>query len=138
MGWSPHLPDFETAEGLSRELFGKLEGLFYTVADAAVSSDAAAQSSKQNGDWLSGITGYLETVLKVLKDGLSALHVPYAYGFAIILLTILVKAVTFPLTKKQVKCILHVLLLKLCFCFWFFWIDLLSKLVKTAKVFCEG
>ncbi|XP_058093869.1 ALBINO3-like protein 1, chloroplastic isoform X4 [Magnolia sinica] len=40
---------------------------------------------------------------KVLKDGLSALHVPYAYGFAIILLTVLVKAVTFPLTKKQVE-----------------------------------
>lgn len=42
--------------------------------------------------------------LQVLKDGLSALHVPYAYGFAIILLTVLVKAATFPLTKKQVKC----------------------------------
>ena len=40
--------------------------------------------------------------LKVLKDGLSTLNVPYSYGFAIILLTVLVKAVTFPLTKKQV------------------------------------
>lgn len=40
--------------------------------------------------------------MQVLKDGLSALHVPYAYGFAIILLTVLVKAATFPLTKKQV------------------------------------
>jgi YidC/Oxa1 family membrane protein insertase len=29
-------------------------------------------------------------------------HAPYAYGFAIILLTVLVKAATFPLTKKQV------------------------------------
>ncbi|GFZ21188.1 OxaA/YidC-like membrane insertion protein [Actinidia rufa] len=41
--------------------------------------------------------------IEVLKDGLSALHVPYAYGFAIILLTTLVKAATFPLTKKQEK-----------------------------------
>lgn len=65
MSSSPHLPDFETAEGLARELFGRLEGLIYTVADAAVSSDAAVESSKQNGDWLSGITNYLETVLKV-------------------------------------------------------------------------
>ncbi|KAG6598425.1 ALBINO3-like protein 1, chloroplastic, partial [Cucurbita argyrosperma subsp. sororia] len=40
---------------------------------------------------------------KILKDGLSAVHVPYAYGFAIILLTVLVKAATFPLTKKQVE-----------------------------------
>ncbi|RVW72608.1 ALBINO3-like protein 1, chloroplastic [Vitis vinifera] len=39
----------------------------------------------------------------VLKGGLSTLHVPYAYGFAIILLTVLVKAATFPLTKKQVE-----------------------------------
>ncbi|KAL5653957.1 hypothetical protein ACJX0J_033276, partial [Zea mays] len=39
----------------------------------------------------------------VLKDGLSAVHVPYSYGFAIILLTIIVKAATLPLTKKQVE-----------------------------------
>lgn len=44
----------------------------------------------------------LRSRLQVLKDGLSAVHVPYAYGFAIILLTVLVKAATFPLTKKQV------------------------------------
>ena len=28
---------------------------------------------------------------------------PYSYGFAILFLTLLVKAVTFPLTKKQVE-----------------------------------
>ncbi|EPS57477.1 hypothetical protein M569_17340, partial [Genlisea aurea] len=39
----------------------------------------------------------------ILKDGLSTLHVPYAYGFAIILLTILVKGATIPFTKKQVE-----------------------------------
>lgn len=45
----------------------------------------------------------MEVVLKVLKDGLTAVHVPYAYGFAIILLTVLVKIATFPLTTKQVE-----------------------------------
>jgi len=45
----------------------------------------------------------MEVVLKVLKDGLTAVHVPYAYGFAIILLTVIVKLVTFPLTKQQVE-----------------------------------
>ncbi|RZS16562.1 hypothetical protein BHM03_00048573 [Ensete ventricosum] len=66
VGPATYLPDFEAAEGLARELFGRVEGLVYTVADAAVaSSDAAAESSKQSGDWLSGITYYLETVLKV-------------------------------------------------------------------------
>ncbi|KAL9332750.1 hypothetical protein ACSQ67_002360 [Phaseolus vulgaris] len=113
------LPEPEDAEGLLRELFGRAEGLLYTIADAAVSSSdtvAASAAAKQNNDWLSGITNYMETVLKVLfselralrfdlvlKDGLSTLHVPYAYGFAIILLTVLVKAATFPLTKKQVE-----------------------------------
>ncbi|VVB15688.1 unnamed protein product [Arabis nemorensis] len=43
----------------------------------------------------------MELVLKILKDGLMAVHVPYACGFAIILLTIIVKAATYPLTKQQ-------------------------------------
>ncbi|KAG4920086.1 hypothetical protein AAZX31_18G011700 [Glycine max] len=106
-GFQPgFLPEPDEAEGVLRELFGRAEGLLYTIADAAVSSSdtvAASTTAKQSNDWLSGIANYMETVLKVLKDGLSALHVPYAYGFAIILLTVLVKAATFPLTKKQVE-----------------------------------
>lgn len=100
-GFGPHL------EAAAHEMLGRAEGFLYTVADAVVSSatDPAAvvEESKKSSDWFSGITSYMETVLKVLKDGLSALHVPYAYGFAIILLTVLVKAATFPLTKKQVE-----------------------------------
>jgi len=38
---------------------------------------------------------------QVLDSGLNTLHVPYSYGFSIILLTLLVKVATFPLTKKQ-------------------------------------
>ncbi|KAI4368465.1 hypothetical protein MLD38_017021 [Melastoma candidum] len=106
LGFSHHHHDFPPE--LSH-LLSKAEGFLYTLADAAVSSSsspdlvAADSSAKQSSDWLSGITDYLETVLKVLKDGLSALHLPYSYGFAIILLTVLVKAATFPLTKKQVE-----------------------------------
>ncbi|KAA8529679.1 hypothetical protein F0562_034221 [Nyssa sinensis] len=96
-------PDPDSAEGLIRDLFGRAEGFLFTIADAAVSSSDSVTSTKQNSDWLSGITYYMESVLKVLKDGISSLHVPYAYGFAIILLTILVKTATFPLTKKQVE-----------------------------------
>nr|XP_016437556.1 PREDICTED: ALBINO3-like protein 1, chloroplastic [Nicotiana tabacum] len=107
LGQDP-FPGPETAEMLFKDLFARAEGFLYTVADAAVSGSAdtvvnTVESSKQNGDWLSGITNGMESVLKVLKDGLSTLHVPYSYGFAIILLTILVKAATFPLTKKQVE-----------------------------------
>jgi membrane protein insertase Oxa1/YidC/SpoIIIJ len=42
-------------------------------------------------------------VLQVLEGGLSAAGVPYSYGFAIILLTVLVKAATYPLSKKSVS-----------------------------------
>ncbi|XP_010682366.2 ALBINO3-like protein 1, chloroplastic [Beta vulgaris subsp. vulgaris] len=105
---SGQLPDPEIFEGTLKELFGRAEGILYTIADAAVSTsdvvDASTTATKQNnGDWLSGITATMETVLKVLKDGLSTVHAPYAYGFAIILLTVLVKAATFPLSKKQVE-----------------------------------
>ncbi|KAM1809074.1 hypothetical protein EV2_026729 [Malus domestica] len=86
------------------ELFGKAESLLYTVAEAAVLSTLEnLTTSKQSSDWLSGITSYLESILKFLKDGFSTVHVPYSYGFAIILLTVLVKNATFPLSKKHVE-----------------------------------
>ncbi|KAI0498292.1 hypothetical protein KFK09_021533 [Dendrobium nobile] len=87
----------------------RMEGLLFTLADAVVAADpstsetTAAAAAQKNGGWFGFISDAMEVVLKVLKDGLSAVHVPYAYGFAIILLTVIVKAATFPLTKKQVE-----------------------------------
>ncbi|KAF5744620.1 inner membrane protein PPF-1 chloroplastic [Tripterygium wilfordii] len=86
----------------------KSEGLLYTLADAAVAVDSAsgaadAAAPQNNGGWFGFISDGMEFVLKVLKDGLSAVHVPYAYGVAIILLTVIVKAATYPLTKQQVE-----------------------------------
>ncbi|ESW04072.1 hypothetical protein PHAVU_011G065100 [Phaseolus vulgaris] len=85
----------------------RAEGLLYTLADAAVAADPAASTTdvavQKNGGWFGFISEAMEAVLKVLKDGLSAVHVPYTYGFAIILLTVIVKAATLPLTKQQVE-----------------------------------
>lgn len=87
----------------------RMEGLLFTLADAVVAADpttsetAAAAAAQKNGGWFGFISEAMEVVLKVLKDGLSAVHTPYAYGFAIILLTVIVKVATFPLTKKQVE-----------------------------------
>ena len=50
------------------------------------------------------LTGGAPGVAQVLDSGLAMLHVPYSYGFAIILLTIIVKALTFPLSRKQARC----------------------------------
>lgn len=38
-----------------------------------------------------------------LDSGLENANVPYSYGFSIILLTLLVKLATFPLSKQQVE-----------------------------------
>ncbi|KAJ6750628.1 hypothetical protein OIU85_001191, partial [Salix viminalis] len=92
-------------------IISRAEGFLYTLADAAVAVDSAASTSstdtaaaaQKNGGWFGFISDGMEFVLKVLKDGLSEVHVPYAYGFAIILLTIVVKVATLPLTKKQVE-----------------------------------
>ncbi|PON58952.1 Membrane insertase [Parasponia andersonii] len=92
----------------------RAESLLYTLADAAVAGagdsiasggadDAAAAAAQKNGGWFGFISEGMEFVLKILKDGLSAVHVPYAYGFAIILLTVIVKIATLPLTKQQVE-----------------------------------
>ncbi|KAJ9178266.1 hypothetical protein P3X46_010165 [Hevea brasiliensis] len=93
-------------------IVSRAESLLYTLADAAVAVDSAsggaASSStdaavQKNGGWFGFISESMEFVLKVLKDGLSVVHVPYAYGFAIILLTVIVKIATLPLTKQQVE-----------------------------------
>ena len=47
--------------------------------------------------------GFVFFLRQVLKDILSGVHVPYSYGFAIILLTFIVKVATYPLTKQQVS-----------------------------------
>jgi YidC/Oxa1 family membrane protein insertase len=80
----------------------------YTLADAAVALDPAASGAvdapvQKSTGWFGFISDAMEVVLKVLKDGLSAVHIPYSYGFAIILLTVIVKAATYPLTKQQVE-----------------------------------
>jgi len=82
----------------------------YDVADAVAA--AAANTSKSSSGFLSPLTDTLEDVLKNIQDQLDRLHVPYSYGYSIIALTILVKAVTFPLTKKQVESSLAVQSLK--------------------------
>ncbi|CAM0878727.1 unnamed protein product [Alopecurus aequalis] len=100
------LPGLDSVGGLHAAL-ERAEAALYTLADAAVVAGAAGgdveQAVQKSGGWFGFISDAMEVVLKVMKDGLSAVHVPYAYGFAIILLTVVVKAATLPLTKQQVE-----------------------------------
>ncbi|KVH72624.1 Membrane insertase OXA1/ALB3/YidC [Cynara cardunculus var. scolymus] len=110
------LPPISSFDGVSVDfaaIASRAESLMYTLADAAVAVDSAASASasgdsatstvQKSGGWFGFISDAMEVVLKVLKDGLSTVHVPYSYGFAIILLTVLVKVATLPLTKQQVE-----------------------------------
>ncbi|CAA7389661.1 unnamed protein product [Spirodela intermedia] len=104
----PPVQGFESF-GDIQGIIARAEGMVYALADAAVAADPSASgvatdaAVKKSGGWFGFISDAMEVVLKILKDGLSAVHVPYAYGFAIILLTVIVKVLTLPLTKQQVE-----------------------------------
>ena len=65
--------------------------------------DAAQQVQGSGGGLLAPLSDGLESVLKLLQTGLDTIHVPYSYGWSIILLTLLVKVATYPFLKKQVR-----------------------------------
>jgi YidC/Oxa1 family membrane protein insertase len=69
---------------------------------AAAASSAAAAASQKDGLW-NGFVHLVEAIITGVGDTLSSVGVPGAYGFAIILLTIIVKTITFPLNFKQMK-----------------------------------
>jgi hypothetical protein len=94
-------------------LHGAAQAL-YTLADgdaaasaAAAAGDAltaaAAAAPKDNGGMFGFLADGFEAFLEVLDGALEAAHVPYSYGYAIILLTCMVKLATFPLSQKSVR-----------------------------------
>lgn len=71
---------------------------------AAVDSAATAATEAKKSGWFDSIfVGPLENFLKLIDKGLQTAGVPYSYGFAIIVLTLLVKLATYPLSAKQVE-----------------------------------
>ncbi|KAG2429262.1 hypothetical protein HXX76_011031 [Chlamydomonas incerta] len=92
----------------------------YVLADASVSTAAAATAvdsaavaaPQRAGGWVAPLADALEQVLYALQEGLDKLHVPYSYGYSIILLTLIVKLITYPLTKQQVESAMAVQALK--------------------------
>ncbi|KAG2437616.1 hypothetical protein HYH02_011255 [Chlamydomonas schloesseri] len=98
-------------------------GAMYVLADASASSavaavapagvdTAAAAAPQRAGGWVAPLADALEQVLYALQEGLDRLHVPYSYGYSIILLTLIVKLLTYPLTKQQVESAMAVQALK--------------------------
>ncbi len=78
------------------------------LADAAGSVasdvvDVSADVPEKSGGFMSIFADSFESFLKVIDSGLASLNVPYSYGFSIIVLTLLVKLATYPLSAKQVE-----------------------------------
>jgi len=67
---------------------------------------------KSGGGILAPLTDTLELLLGFIQNGLDKLHVPYSYGYSIIVLTLLVKLATYPLTKQQIESTMAVQSLK--------------------------
>jgi YidC/Oxa1 family membrane protein insertase len=77
------------------------------VSSASAATDAAATGapgglSRYSG-WLSAIADPLEDFLLKIQLRLRSINCPYPQGVSIILLTAMVKVVTFPFTKKQIE-----------------------------------
>lgn len=62
----------------------------------------AGRSFDGPADVAPAIAAPLSLPCQLIDSTLASAHVPYSYGFAIIALTLLVKAATFPLSQKQV------------------------------------
>ena len=79
------------------------------LADAAGSVasdvvDVSADVPEKSGGFMSIFADSFESFLKVIDSGLASLNVPYSYGFSIIVLTLLVKLATYPLSAKLSVC----------------------------------
>jgi YidC/Oxa1 family membrane protein insertase len=69
---------------------------------ATIPLDAAPGAAADNG-WFGFLTVPIEGLLKLIHAGLSAGGVTEAWGLSIIVMTVLIKLLTFPLTKNQLE-----------------------------------
>lgn len=70
--------------------------------DAAMAADAAAAAGQQNG-WFGFLTLPIESLLKFIHVALVSMGITNAWGVSIISMTVVIKALTFPLTKSQLE-----------------------------------
>jgi YidC/Oxa1 family membrane protein insertase len=74
-----------------------------SVMDAAGAATVGASTAAQSG-WFGFLTAPIEGLLVLIHSSMVAMGVTSnAWGLSIILLTLVVKAVTFPLTKTQLE-----------------------------------
>jgi membrane protein insertase Oxa1/YidC/SpoIIIJ len=72
-----------------------------TIADAEPVVDAAAEVAQANNGWFGFLTGPIYAILDFLHSLVAGTGTANSWGISIIALTVLIKVVTFPLTKTQ-------------------------------------
>ena len=81
-----------------------------SIADAAMdalassTTDPAAVAAADSGSgWFGFLTLPIQGLLEIIHSGIAGLGTPNAWGISIIVLTLLIKVITFPLTKTQLE-----------------------------------
>lgn len=73
------------------------------ITDAVTTGAGAAAAADTGNGGLGFLTTPIEALLNLIHNLIVAVGVDNAWGYSIILLTVLVKAVTYPLTKQQLE-----------------------------------
>lgn len=73
--------------------------------DAApgAAADAVAEVAKDDNGWFGFLTLPIEGLLKLIHAGFASAGLQEAWGLSIIAMTLLIKILTFPLTKGQLE-----------------------------------
>jgi 60Kd inner membrane protein len=73
------------------------------VSTAPVSPDVVVEAASDDNGWFGFLTYPIEGLLQIIHTAIAATGTANAWGVTIIVLTILIKVVTFPLTKTQLE-----------------------------------
>jgi YidC/Oxa1 family membrane protein insertase len=79
---------------------GEVAGI---MTDPASMTDVAAAAPVEDNGWFGFLTIPIMGLLQVIHTGVSSVAGSNSWGISIIVLTILIKALTFPLTKTQLE-----------------------------------
>jgi 60Kd inner membrane protein len=73
------------------------------VSTSTVSPDVVVEAAADDNGWFGFLTYPIEGLLQIIHTAIAATGTANAWGVTIIVLTILIKVVTFPLTKTQLE-----------------------------------
>lgn len=89
--------------GLTDAVAASMAAASSNVADAATADAAMDVADTNSAGWFGFLEGPIKGFLVLLHGVIAGVGLPNAWGISIILLTILIKVLTFPLTKTQLE-----------------------------------